>query len=75
MIGAQETKQFESALASRDVIGQAKGLLRCRENLAGFAAFHLLTRASQTTNTKLATPARRLVDDHEAELTRQTPPS
>jgi hypothetical protein len=75
MVGAQETRQFDSALASRDVIGQAKGLLMCRENLTGFAAFDLLTRASQSLNVKLATLARRLVDDHEAELTRQSPPS
>lgn len=75
MVGAQETKQFESALASRDVIGQAKGLLMCRENLTGFAAFNLLTRASQSMNTKLATLAQRLVDAHDAELTRRTPPS
>lgn len=75
MIGAQETAQFNSALASRDVIGQAKGLLMARENLTGFAAFNLLTRASQTLNTKLVTLARRLVDDHEAGLTQQGPPS
>jgi GAF domain-containing protein len=75
MVGAQETRQFDSALASRDVIGQAKGLLMCQENLTGFAAFNLLTRASQSLNTKLATLARRLVDDHEAALQQKTPPS
>jgi hypothetical protein len=38
--------------------------------------FHLLTRASQSLNMKLVTVARRVVDDHEAALTRpNTPPS
>jgi GAF domain-containing protein len=74
MVGAQETKQFESALASRDVIGQAKGILMCRENLTGFAAFNLLTRASQSVNMKVATVARRVGDDHETGLTRNTRP-
>jgi GAF domain-containing protein len=60
MVGAQESTQFESALASRDVIGQAKGLLMCQEHLTGLAAFNLLTRAFQNLNTKVVTLARRL---------------
>ncbi|HEY2199657.1 MAG TPA: ANTAR domain-containing protein [Mycobacterium sp.] len=69
-------RQRLRALASRDVTGQAKGIRMCRENLTAFAAFNLLTRASQSLNMKLVTVARRVVDDHEAALTRpNTPPS
>ncbi|HEX4393890.1 MAG TPA: ANTAR domain-containing protein [Mycobacterium sp.] len=54
----------------------AKEILMCRENLTAFAVFHLLTRASQSLNMNLVTVARRVVDDHEAALTRpNTPPS
>jgi GAF domain-containing protein len=75
MVGAQEARRFDTALASRDIIGQAKGLLMCRESLTGLAAFDLLARASQSLNIKLVTLARRIVDDHEKGLTRPTPPN
>jgi GAF domain-containing protein len=55
-------EQFRSALASRDIIGQAKGILMERFNHDAVAAFNLLTRLSQQTNTKLADLAQRLVD-------------
>jgi hypothetical protein len=55
-------EQFRSALASRDIIGQAKGILMERFNLDAMAAFNLLIRFSQQTNTKLAHLAQRLVD-------------
>ncbi|GAB1814629.1 GAF and ANTAR domain-containing protein [Mycobacterium sp. MUNTM1] len=55
-------EQFRSALASRDIIGQAKGILMERFNLDSVAAFSLLTRLSQKTNTKIADLAQRLID-------------
>jgi GAF domain-containing protein len=68
MIGAAAETQFENALATRDVIGQAKGMLMQRDNLTGLQAFSLLTRASQQTNIKLADVARWLVNEHESKL-------
>lgn len=54
--------QFRSALASRDVIGQAKGVIMERFNLDAIEAFELLTRLSQQSNTKLADLASALID-------------
>lgn len=54
-------EQFRSALASRDIIGQAKGLLMERFGIDALQAFELLKRLSQTSNTPLAEVAQRLV--------------
>ena len=59
---------MQSALASRDIIGQAKGILTHRDNLTGLQAFAALTRASQETNVKLVTVARWLVNEHESKF-------
>jgi len=53
--------QFRSALASRDVIGQAKGMLMERFDIDALQAFELLKRLSQNTNTPLAGVAQQLV--------------
>lgn len=45
--------QFRTALDSRDVIGQAKGILMERRGLDAGAAFDVLRRASQDLNVKL----------------------
>lgn len=58
-------EQFRSALASRDIIGQAKGILMERFDINAMAAFDLLRKLSQESNTKLVDVAERLVDlDH-----------
>jgi GAF domain-containing protein len=54
--------QFRSALASRDMIGQAKGVIMERFNLDAVEAFDLLARLSQQSNTKLIDIARALID-------------
>lgn len=54
--------QFRSALASRDVIGQAKGVVMERFNLDAVEAFELLSRLSQKSNTKLIEIAKGLID-------------
>lgn len=54
-------EQFQSALASRDVIGQAKGMLMERFDIDAVAAFELLRKLSQDSNTKLVDVATRLV--------------
>lgn len=54
-------EQFRSALASRDIIGQAKGILMERFAIDALQAFELLKRLSQTSNTPLAEVAQQLV--------------
>jgi GAF domain-containing protein len=46
-------EQLRAALPSREVIGEAKGILMERENCTGAEAFDMLRRASQRTNRKL----------------------
>jgi transcriptional regulator with GAF, ATPase, and Fis domain len=55
-------EQFRSALASRDIIGQAKGMIMERFNIDAVQAFELLKRLSQSSNTQVAVVARRLVE-------------
>jgi GAF domain-containing protein len=70
--GAKAEEQFQSALASRDIIGQAKGLLLQRDRLTGLQAFAALTKASQETNIKLVEVARWFVNEHETTLGKDT---
>ncbi len=51
--GAQQREDITVALGSRDVIGQAKGILMERFRITADQAFALLARASQDTNRKL----------------------
>lgn len=63
-------QQFQSALASRDTIGQAKGILMERFNINAVAAFELLRNLSQQSNMKLADIAERLIAvDHSPHTT------
>ncbi len=55
-------EQFRSALASRDIIGQAKGMIMERFTINAVQAFELLKRLSQESNTPLAAIARQLVE-------------
>lgn len=55
-------QDLRAALESRDVIGQAKGMLMARSGIDEDAAFAMLKHASQRMNTKLAEVARRMVD-------------
>jgi GAF domain-containing protein len=59
---AQHADQLLDALGSRDVIGQAKGILMERHGVTADAAFGVLSRISQAENIKLAEIARRLVE-------------
>lgn len=54
-------QQFQSALASRDIIGQAKGILMERFDIDAVAAFEILRHLSQQSNKKLAEIAERLI--------------
>ncbi|MCA1704565.1 MAG: GAF and ANTAR domain-containing protein, partial [Actinobacteria bacterium] len=59
---ARERVQFEQALSSRDVIGQAKGILMAQSHITADEAFDLLRRASQRMNRKLVSVAEDIVD-------------
>jgi transcriptional regulator with GAF, ATPase, and Fis domain len=54
--------QFRSALASRDIIGQAKGMVMERFKIDAVQAFELLKRLSQSSNTPVVAIARQLVE-------------
>jgi GAF domain-containing protein len=54
--------QFRSALESRDVIGQAKGMVMERFKVDAVQAFELLKRLSENSNTPLVAIARQLVE-------------
>jgi GAF domain-containing protein len=54
--------QFRSALVSRDIIGQAKGVIMERFNLDAVEAFEALTRLSQQSNIKVIDIAKGLID-------------
>lgn len=58
-----KVEQLGEALRSRDVIGQAKGILMERFKIDEGQAFRLLHDASNRTNTKLHEVAQRLVHD------------
>ena len=56
--------QFRSALASRDIIGQAKGIME-RYDMSAVAAFKILIKLSQESNTPIHDLATQLVHkDH-----------
>jgi hypothetical protein len=55
-------QHLRAALSSRDVIGQAKGILMERLNLPAEEAFDALRRSSQHLNEKLRDVARRIAD-------------
>lgn len=61
LYAARRHSEFESALASRDVIGQAKGMIMERYDLDSMQAFDLLKRLSQDSNTRLTDVAKKLV--------------
>ncbi|MEJ2869241.1 ANTAR domain-containing protein [Actinomycetospora sp. OC33-EN08] len=61
--GAEHVAQLGRALESRDVIGQAKGVLRERFGIDDGAAFEMLVSSSQSTNIKLADVARWLLEE------------
>jgi transcriptional regulator with GAF, ATPase, and Fis domain len=66
MSAAQKQDQLAQGMATRDLIGQAKGILMERHRITGDQAFALLVGASQRTNIKLRDVAERLV--HSGEL-------
>jgi hypothetical protein len=61
----ERAANLHAALATRDVIGQAQGILIERERITADQAFDILRRASQHLNLKLRQVAQTLVDTGE----------
>jgi AmiR/NasT family two-component response regulator len=61
LIADDERLQFQSALASRDIIGQAKGMIMERFDVDAVRAFELLAKLSQNSNVRLAVIAEEIV--------------
>ena len=59
---AHRADQMRQALSSRDIIGQAKGILMERHRITADEAFRLLSKHSQRVNQKLADVARTLTE-------------
>jgi GAF domain-containing protein len=57
-----QIENLQIALSSRDVIGQAQGILMERERITADQAFRLLRRSSQHLNRKLRSVAQDIVD-------------
>jgi ANTAR domain len=68
-------RDLQQALLSRDVIGQAKGILMERLNITPEDAFDLLRRSSQNLNVKLRDVARGLSETGELRMTRTSRPA
>lgn len=62
LVAADRQQQFDSALSSRDVIGQAKGVLMERYGVDAVQAFDMLTSLSQNSNTPVRVVATHVVE-------------
>jgi hypothetical protein len=65
---ARRDEQFKKALGSRDVIGQAKGMLMERYGVDAIQAFDLLRKLSQDSNTPLIEIAADLVEKQQSAI-------
>ena len=66
MAASASARQLHAAIDSRDLIGQAKGLLMQRNGVTGLHAFKMILSVSQDKNIKLVDVARWLVETHDA---------
>jgi GAF domain-containing protein len=62
LAGAEHEESLRAGMKTRDVIGQAKGILMERHKLTADQAFGVLNRVSQELNRKLVDIARELTD-------------
>ena len=62
ILASREGEQLQSALSTRDRIGQAKGIIMERFGIDDVRAFAMLRQLSQDTNTKLVDIAQRVID-------------
>jgi len=62
LMTSNRQRQFESALANRDLIGQAKGVLMAKHAVDAVRAFDLIVKQSQNTNTTVRVVAQQVID-------------
>jgi GAF domain-containing protein len=62
ILASRQGDQLQSALSTRDRIGQAKGIVMERFKIDDVRAFAMLRQLSQDTNTKLVDVAQRVID-------------
>jgi GAF domain-containing protein len=62
ILASRQGEQLESALSTRDRIGQAKGIIMERFGVDDVQAFEMLRRLSQDGNTRLIEVAQRVID-------------
>lgn len=67
LIASRNSEELTSALATRDRIGQAKGIIMERFGVDDSGAFDMLRRLSQESNTKLVDIAQRVIDTRRAD--------
>jgi hypothetical protein len=62
LMTADRRSEFDTALASRDLIGQAKGILMNHYKIDAPRAFDMLSNLSQNSNTPVRTIAQQIID-------------
>jgi GAF domain-containing protein len=62
ILASQEGDQLQSALSTRDRIGQAKGIIMERFGIDDVGAFAMLRKLSQESNVKLVEVAQRVIE-------------
>ena len=62
ILASREGEELQSALSTRDRIGQAKGIIMERYNVDDMRAFEMLRKLSQDSNTRLVDIAARVID-------------
>ncbi|MET0702688.1 MAG: GAF and ANTAR domain-containing protein [Mycobacterium sp.] len=62
LMTSDRRREFETALASRDIIGQAKGILMNHYKIDAPRAFDMLSKLSQNSNTPVRIIAKQIID-------------
>jgi GAF domain-containing protein len=62
ILASRQGEQLESALSTRDQIGQAKGIIMERYDVDDVKAFEMLRQLSQDSNTRLSEIAQRVIN-------------
>jgi len=62
IVASRQEEQLQSALSSRDLIGQAKGIIMERYQVDAVRAFEMLRELSQSENVKLVDIAKQVID-------------
>jgi GAF domain-containing protein len=73
--GAQKVEQLNEGIATRDLIGQAKGILMERHKVTATQAFTLLVKVSQSRNLKLREVAFELTNSGQLPSTNKKAPT